>query len=77
MSTRKAAPTATDPTLAELVDTYGMWVSYATAAKITSVSTRTLRRLTERGELPCYAPGSTRTLRLRTADVAALMERVA
>ncbi|MBB1510608.1 hypothetical protein [Tessaracoccus sp. MC1756] len=61
----------------ELVDQYGLYVSYPTAAKITTASERTLKRLTARGQLPCYTIGRTRVLRLRTADVVALIRRVA
>lgn len=61
----------------ELVDQYGNYVSYPTAAKITTASERTLKRLTARGQLPCYTIGRTRVLRLKTADVAALIQRVA
>lgn len=61
----------------ELIDQYGPFVSYAIAAKITTASARTLKRLTARGQLPCYAIGRTRVLRLKTVDVAALIEQVA
>lgn len=56
---------------------YGRFVSYPQAATITSASVRTLKRLTAAGDLPCYSVGRSRTLRLRTADVASLIRRVA
>lgn len=61
-----------------LIAEYGKWVTYPTGAEITSVSVRTLKRLTAAGQLPCYRIGrSGRTLRLKTADLARLIERVA
>lgn len=61
----------------ELVEQYGTYVSYPTAAKITTASERTLKRLTALGQLPCYKIGRARVLRLKTVDVAALIQRVA
>ncbi len=63
--------------VAALVAEHGNLVSYPTAAVIVGASVRTLKRLTASGELPVYAVGRTRTLRLKTADVAALVRRVA
>lgn len=63
--------------LKELQDEYGRFVSYPQAAQITTVSVRTLKRLTAEGQLPCYTVGSKRALRLRTSDVAGLIRRVA
>lgn len=63
--------------LQALIDTYGTFVSYPTAAEITTASVRTLKRLTASGQLPCYRIGRTRTLRVKTADLAKLIERVA
>lgn len=62
---------------AELESEFGRYMSYPQAAEITTASVRTLKRLTAAGELPCFTIGRTRTLRLRTADVAALIRRVA
>lgn len=63
--------------LAELIDEFGHYISYPQASGITSTSVRTLKRLTQRGELPCYRVGNSRVLRLKTADVARLLVRVA
>lgn len=65
------------PELESILDAYPHLVSYPTAAKITGASVRTLKRETAAGRLPCYRVGSARVLRLRTADVLALVERVA
>lgn len=62
---------------AELEAEFGRYMSYPQAAEVTTASVRTLKRLTESGELPCYTVGRTRTMRLRTADVAALIRQVA
>ena len=72
---RQGGPAGLD--LESLVTKYGNLVSYPQAAEITSASVRTLKRETADGNLPCYAVGRSRTLRLRTADVAALVRRVA
>lgn len=56
---------------------YGRFVSYPKAAEITTASVRTLKRLTAAGELPAYQIGRARVLRLRTSDVAGLIQRVA
>lgn len=60
-----------------LIAEHGRMVSYPTAAEICCVSVRTLKRLTSNGELPVYRVGSSRTLRLKTVDVAKLVRRVA
>lgn len=60
-----------------LVAGYGNLVSFPQAAKITSTSVRTMKRLAERGEIRVYRIGRTRVYRLRTADVAQLLQRVA
>lgn len=60
-----------------MIDQYGMFITYPTAAEITTASVRTLKRLTASGQLPCYAVGRSKVLRLKTADVANLMVRVA
>lgn len=78
MTATTIAPTCTTADdLAALLEEYGTYVSYPTAAKITSCSVRTLKRATESGDLPCYTVGRSRTLRVKTADVHALMRRVA
>ncbi|MGD8214040.1 helix-turn-helix domain-containing protein [Aestuariimicrobium sp. Y1814] len=61
----------------ELESEFGRYLTYPQAAQVTTASVRTLKRLTQAGELPCYQIGRTRTLRLRTADVAALIRQVA
>lgn len=61
----------------ELADEYGRWMTYTQAAKELNCSARHLRHLTERGQLACWTIGDTQALRLKTADVAALMRRVA
>lgn len=66
------------PTFAEyLADQYGRWMTYAQAASELSCSPHHLKHLTERGQLACWTIGDTQALRLKTADVAALMRRVA
>lgn len=60
-----------------LIDKYGRSITYPQAAEITGASVRTLKRETQAGNLPCYRIGSARVLRLKTADVYALIERVA
>lgn len=59
-----------------LVSEYGRFVSYPKAAEITTASVRTLKRMTAAGDLPVYQIGRARVLRLRTSDVAALIQRV-
>lgn len=66
-----------NPELAALIAEYGRFVSYPKAADITTASVRTLKRLTAAGDLPAYQIGRARVLRLKTADVAALIQRVA
>lgn len=56
---------------------HGKFVGYPQAAELLGCSVRTLKRLTADGQLPCYRIGRTRTLRVKTADVLALVERVA
>jgi len=61
-----------------LVAQYGTYCTYLDASEITTVSIRTLKRETAAGRLPCYRIGHcSRTLRLKTADVVALIRRVA
>ncbi len=65
------------PELLELAETYPSMIGYPEAAKLTGSSVRTLKRLTDVGDLPCYRVGRARVLRLRTLDVLALVRRVA
>ncbi len=65
------------PDAQALVDEYGRMVTYPQAAQITAVSVRTLKRETAAGRLPCYRVGKSRTLRVKTLDVLALIEQVA
>ncbi len=67
----------TVPELTNAAADIGTFCTYPEAASLLDVSVRTLRRETERGKLPLYRVGSARALRLRTADVLALVERVA
>lgn len=72
-----ATTTIAGSDLKELVAEFGRYVTYPQASLITTASVRTLKRMTERGELPCYRIGRARVLRLKTADVASLIQRVA
>lgn len=72
-STKTAADKAHAAFVAELEAEFGRYVTYPTASKITTASVRTLKRATDKGELPAFRIGSARVLRLRTADVAALI----
>ena len=47
------------------------WLSYPEAAELSTLSVRSLKRLTAAGKLPCYGVGG-KVLRLKAADVAAL-----
>ena len=60
-----------------LVAQYGTYCTYLDASEMTTVSVRTLKRETAAGRLPCYRIGHSRTLRLKTVDVVALIRRVA
>lgn len=78
MATKPKAPGAyTDDELADLLALHGKFIGYPVAAELTGASIRTLKRLTKSGELPMYTVGRTRTYRLKTADVVALMRQVA
>lgn len=72
--------TKVDPTisadLAAALAEYGTWLTYPQAAELTCTSARTLKRETAAGRLPCYQIGRARVLRVKTADVFALIERV-
>jgi len=73
----KASKYPSDDDAERLVKQFGLFMSYPQAAAHLSLSERTLKRLTAAGDLPCYKPRGARTLRVRTQDVAMLMERVA
>lgn len=47
------------------------WLSYPEAAELSTLSVRSLKRLTAAGKLPCYVVGG-KVLRLKTSDVEAL-----
>jgi len=63
--------------LQDLIAKHGTMVSYPVAAEICTVSARTLKRLTANGDLPCYRIGRSKALRVKTADVYGLIQRVA
>lgn len=48
-----------------------LWISYPDAAELTTLSVRSLKRLTAEGKLPCFLIGG-KVLRLRLTDVEAL-----
>lgn len=45
-----------------------LWISYPDAAELTTLSVRSLKRLTAEGKLPCFLIGG-KVLRLRISDV--------
>lgn len=47
------------------------WLSYPEAAELSTLSVRSLKRLTAAGRLPCYVVGG-KVLRLKASDVEAL-----
>lgn len=61
----------------EILDRYGRFVSKSQASEIISCSERTIGRQIEQKLLNLYTVGRSRTLRLKTVEVLALMERVA
>lgn len=73
----KPTTTATPPELAAIAADLPPFIGYSVASKLTTLSVRSLKRETEAGRLPCYRLGRARVLRVRTADVLALVERVA
>lgn len=73
-----ASKTTTNPNFAEdFADRYGRFMTRTDAARELAFSVRTINRLIADGELHAYQVGSRRSLRLRTADVAAIVSRVA
>jgi len=75
--TRARKPKLIDPEIDDAIAKYGERISYPVAAEISGASIRTLKRLSQSGHLPCYRIGPARVLRVKTADVLALIERVA
>lgn len=69
--------TATPPELAAIAAELPPFIGYAEASKLTTLSVRSLKRESDAGRLPCYRIGRARVLRVRTADVLGLVERVA
>lgn len=67
----------TPPELAAIAAGLPPFIGYPEASKLTTLSVRSLKRETDAGRLPCYRLGRARVLRVRTADVLALIERVA
>lgn len=65
----------TDPELlGYLVEKYGNFMSFPAVVKEIGASRRTLGRLAASGDLRVYTVGRSRVLRLRTIDVAALLQ---
>jgi len=52
-------------------DRSSKWLSYPEAAELSTLSVRSLKRLTAAGKLPCYVVGG-KGLRLKASDVEAL-----
>ena len=52
-------------------DRASKWLSYPEAAELSTLSVRSLKRLTAAGKLPCYVVGG-KVLRLKASDVEAL-----
>lgn len=68
----------TDPELlSDLESRYGRFIGIPDAAAEVGTSVRSLKRDIADGVVPLYRIGTRRVLRLKTADVAALVERVA
>lgn len=61
----------------EIIEEYGLYLSYPQAAKLIGVSAKTLQRETAAGNLAAYAIPGRRTMRVMTSDVLNLVERVA
>lgn len=66
---------ALDPNAA--LEEYGPLLSRPEAAALACCSVRTIERMVERGELPMFRVGSTRTYRIRTKDLLARITQVA
>ena len=59
------------PTKQPTCDRTSKWLSYPEAAELSTLSVRSLKRLTATGKLPCYVVGG-KVLRLKASDVEAL-----
>lgn len=69
--------TSTRDELAAAIAEHGRFITYPTAAELTTASVRTLKRETAAGNLPCYRIGRARALRVKTEDALKLVQRVA
>lgn len=76
-----ATKTKVDPErqalLEDLRQRYGGWMNRPQVAEEFGFSLRTVNRMIAAGELKAYSIGRRRSLRVKTSDVAALVERVA
>ncbi len=59
----------------EITARHGQFLTYAEAAAELRCSVRTIRREISDGRLPAWRIGNTRVLRVKAADVAALLGR--
>lgn len=67
LTTTRSRKTTQQPTC----DRTSKWRSYPEAAELSTLSVRSLKRLTAAGKLPCYVVGG-KVLRLKASDVEAL-----
>ena len=67
LTTTRSRKTTQQPTF----DRTSKWLSYPGAAELSTLSVRSLKRLTAAGKLPCYVVGG-KVLRLKASDVEAL-----
>ena len=67
LTTTRSRKTTQQPTS----DHTSKWLSYHEAAELSTLSVRSLKRLTAAGKLPCYVVGG-KVLRLKAAHVEAL-----
>lgn len=78
---RTKSSTHADPVVsaytARMIDQHGEFISRPMAARLTGTSSRTISRMIDDGVIPLYKIGPRRALRVRTADVLGLVERVA
>lgn len=74
---RSKEPAFSSSEIAELIDEYGRFVDITTAAKITTVSRRTLGRYVNDGVIKMWRVGPRRAPRFKTRELVALFERVA
>jgi excisionase family DNA binding protein len=54
----------------------GAWLTVEETAELTGVTTKTVRRLIHRGELPARRIGSTKMIRVAAADIDKLMRPI-